>query len=278
MSERFELYRLSLLPNINGDLFEAGEDKVTREQWLRRVFNQEQPFINRNSKFHYVPAAQDSPANPVIGRIGRKILREENRPPSEGLEDVTHEAWIAAVLVLDPTHHDDGQKLALQTIDDVGRPLTLITKLVSTINERYPYGPYAIQVAQITEEQSFWDFIKKNEGRVTSVTLDFIAPNMFGSDDEFSNEMRGFRDNEAARKVNLTLQNENGLQPDTVRMRRAVRYASRGGGKIRARAKSGKRFNSTDSVKRSYLKDVKETGAELIRVALQLANKILGRE
>ena len=278
MSERFELYRLSLLPNINGDLFEAGEDKVTREQWLRRVFGQEQPFVNRNSIFHYVPAAQDSAADPIIGRIGRKIIREENKPPSEGLVDVTHEGWIAAVLVLDPTHHGDAQKLAFQVDDAVGRPLTLVRKLVLAINERYPYGPYEIQVAQITEEQSFWHFIKENEGSVTSVTFDFIAPNMFGSDDEFSNEMRDFRYNEAARKVNLTLQNESGLKPDTPRMRRAVHYASRGGGKIRARAKGGKHFNSRASVKRSYLEDVRETGTELIRVARRFVNKILGRE
>jgi len=263
---------------MNGDLFEDGGDKVSREQWLRRVFDEEQLFINRGSEFHYVPAMPNSKTGPLIGRIGRKILREENRPPSEGLDDMTHEAWMAAVLVLDPNHHDDGQKLALQITRDVGSSLTLTTKLVSAINERYPYGPYSIQVAQITEERSFWTFIEENKGKVTSITLDFIAPNMFGSDDEFSNEMREFRDNEEARKVTLSLQNESGLEPDTPRIRRAVRYASQGGGKIRARAKSDKRYNSADSVKRSYLKDVKEAGTELIRVAGQFANKILGRE
>jgi hypothetical protein len=225
-----------------------------------------------------VSAPQNPDVGPLIGRIGRKILREENRPPSEGLEDVTHETWMAAVLVLDPSHHDDGQKLALQKINDIGQPLPLITKLVLAINERYPYGPYSIQVAQIIEEQSFWDFIEENEGTVTSITLDFIAPNMFGSDDEFSDEMREFRDNEEARKVRLTLQNESGLTPNTLRMKRAVRYASRGGGKISARAKSGKRYNSSDSVKRTYLENVIETGAELIRVARRFASKILGRE
>jgi len=278
MADRFELYRLSLLPRAHDDFFEPGPDKISREQWLRRVFNEEQPFVHHGSQFHYVPAQQDSDAGPVIGRVGRKVFREENRPPSEGLEDFTHEAWLAAVLVLDPTHHDDGQKLAIQNVTDVGKPIMLVKRLISAINERYPNGPYAIEVGQIIDEQSFWDFVERNKGKVTSMTLEFIAPNMFGGDDEITNDLREFRDSEKASKVRLTLANENGITPDTKKMRSAVTYATKSGGRIRARARPEKTYRSEDSVKRTYLEDVKETGAELIEVARKLANRILGRE
>jgi hypothetical protein len=277
MADSFELYRLSLLPRTHGDLFADGPDKINREQWLREVFGKEQPFSHRGSDFHYVPTHQDSNTGDIIGKVGRKVLRDENKPPSEGLEDITHEAWMAAMLVLDPTHHDDGQKLAIQSVNAVGKPIMLVKSLVSTINERSPHGPYLIQAAQIIEEQSFWDFVKENEGKVTSLTLDFIVPNMFGSSDEFSNEIKEFRDNEEANNVKLTIKNEGGIKPDTKRMKLGVQYATRGGGKIRAKA--GKKFyNSANSVKRSYLDDVKETGTELVSVARKFANRILGRE
>jgi hypothetical protein len=106
MADRFELYRLSLLPRAQGILFEDAESRFTREQWLRKVFSEEQPFIHHGSDFHYVPSPSNSGDEPVIGRVGRKVFREENKPPSEGLEDVTHEAWLASVLVSLPVNFE----------------------------------------------------------------------------------------------------------------------------------------------------------------------------
>lgn len=180
--------------------------------------------------------------------------------------------------------------MAIQFVGAVGTPRILLKNLLSEINDRYPGSPYVIEAAQIVEEQSFWQWAKQHEGRITSITLDFIAPNMFGSDDEFSKEMEAFRDSERAEKVRLTVANQDGVQPDTPRMHRAVSYASKGGGRVRARAmrpgkakngskvSKGDTYNSDDSVKRSFLDDVKETGAELIEVARKLSKRILGRE
>ncbi len=278
MADQFELFHLSLLPRTQSDWIEYDPNKITREEWLRKVFCEEQPFNNYGSEFHYVYAQLNADDGSIIGKVGRQVVREENKPPSEGLEDFTHETWLAALLVLDPTHHEDGQKLAIQNVINVGTPKMLVKNLVAAINARYPRGPYAIEVSQIIEEQSFWQFVDENKGNVTSMTLDFIAPNMFGSDDEFSSEMTAFKVSEKARKVKLMVANEDGIEPDTPRMRRAVQYATKGGGRIRARAKGKKSYNSDDSVKRSFLDDVKETGTELAEVARKLAKRILGRE
>jgi len=207
------------------------------------------------------------------------VLREENKSPDEGLEDYMHETWLAALVVIDPTHHEDGQKLAFESIANVGKPLMLIGSLLNSINERYIYGPYAIEAGQIIETQEFWDYVKENKGKITSVSFDLIAPNMFGNSDDWDEDMRDFREQEQARKIRITINNSDGtIDPETKRMRQAVSYAERNSGSIKARAKGRKNYNSRDAAKRSYIDDVSETGVELVKVASKLVKRILGRE
>jgi len=274
--DRFELFHLSLMPRDQRDMFSRDSSQVSREQWLREVFGTEQPFSHHGSDYHYVPI--DSSNGPVLGRVGRKVLRAENAPPSEGLEEITHEAWLAALVVIDPTHHDDVQKLAFQAVNDVGNPALLAKRLVTAINKLYPHGPYTIDVGQIIEERSFWEFVEENKGQVVSVVLDIPAPNMFGSVDELTEELKELRDSEKAKNIRIGLHNSDGVQADTSRMKRVVNYTSKSGGRIRARARKNKKFNSKDAVKRTAIDDIKASGAELIKLAKSLANRILGRE
>lgn len=279
MADRFELFRFSLLKRKQLDL--EGEEfrEYSREEWLRKVFSEEQPFIHHGSEFHYVPKEDKGIEKVVIGKVGRHILREENRPPEEGLDEFMHETWLAALVVIDPVHHDDGQKLAFQIMTEVGNPLHLVRSMLGSINKRYIYGPYAIEAGAIIETQSFWNFVKENEGNITSVSFDLIAPNMFGNSDDWDEDMREFRDQEHARKIRLTMNNADGkINPDTPRIREAVSYAERTSGAVRARTRGKKNYNSKDTGKRSYIDDVAETGIEIIKVASKLANRILGRE
>ncbi len=276
MADRFELFRLSLLKREQIDMFQFQD--MSREEWLKKVFLTEIPFSHHGTEYHYSPAIDDSDENIIIGRVGRHVLREENLPPDEGLEDFTRETWIASVLVLDPTEHDDGQKLAIQNIGDVGKPTSLINQLTQAINQTYS-GPFKIEPSQIVEAQSFWNYVEENRGSVTSISFDFIAPNMLGADDEFHDEMREFRDSEKASKVKLILQNEDGVNPETERVKRAVNYAlSESRGKVKAKAKGKPSYSSDNEIKISYIEDVKEKGAELVKVAKELSNRILGRE
>ncbi len=276
MADRFELFRLSLLKRDQRDLFENGE--ITRADWLRKVFSNATPFSHHGTEFHYAPSLDDSDEDILVGRVGRHVLREENLPPDEGLEDVTRDTWLAAVLVLDPTEHEDGQKLAIQHIQNVGNPSSLLKQLTQAINESNQ-GPYQIEPSQIVEAQSFWDYVEKYRGLITSISFDFISPNMIGADDEFHAEMREFRDNEKARKVKLILQNEDGINAETDRVKRAVNYSlSESRGKVTAKAKGKPSYSSNNEVKLSYVDDVKEKGVELIKVARELSNRILGRE
>jgi hypothetical protein len=214
----------------------------------------------------------------IMARIGRQVTVDENRPPDEGFTETVHDGWKAAAVVIDPRHHDDGQKVAIAVDKRVGNPSGLIRELTEAINAANTNARWDIEVEPIVNAQSFWDFAAKNRGSITSLTFEFVAPNMFGGTNDLSEELREFRKNENAEKVTIVLNSKEGLDTSTPRTKEAVDYAVQGCGKIRAKAKGGKRFNSTNRVATAILDDDSlPEEPSLMRLA-RLAGRILGRE
>lgn len=189
---RFDHFRLSLRQREQPDLFE--EREITREEWLRDLFSRSVEFRHRGSDFAYVPAPDQSDEKTIVGRVGRNVLRSENMPPDRNLEEFMRESWQAAVIVVDPTHHEDGQKVAAESRVEVGKPSALLQRLITALEEASDTSPYFIEVHPIFPMESFWEFVEKNRGKIKSVGFEFAVPNMFGGADEFLDEMRRFRD------------------------------------------------------------------------------------
>lgn len=277
MDYHFELFHLSVLQN-QPTLFPEKFDG-SKEDWLIKVFSEEHPFKNKIlTEFYYLPTSEAQQNKILFGKIGKHLIGEENLPPQEKLEEYTRDSWIASVVVIDPSPQEDGQKLALQTNSNMGTASDLLKNLVKAINTKYSAWPYHVEVSEIVEPKSFWDFVKENEGKITSVTFDFIAPNMLGADDEFESEMREYRDKENARKVKLSIENPNGINPETEKIKRAVKYSLSGKGKAKARAKGNKRYNSEKKGKKTTISYSGRGGLNLLNAAKKFASKILGRE
>lgn len=277
MSERFDLFRLSLLLRQQRDAFEGPDP--TREEYLRRVFGEKRTFSFYGTELHYVPEDPQIRSDVVMGRIGRALNTEENTSPEEGFKETIHAGWRAVTVVVDPRHHDDGQKVAVEVNSKVGKARGLISGLVDAINEAYPRTAFAVEVAPIINAESFWQFAAKNKGAITRLTFEFVAPNMFGGTDDLSEELRAFRQKENAEKVTIGLQSNEGLETDTDRTHEAVDYAVQGCGTIKARTKSGRRFDSSRTNASSKLEEAAEedTRPKATRLSA-LVNRILGRE
>ena len=159
--------------------------------------------------------------------------------------------------------HDDGQKVAFEEDSRVGRPTAIMDSLAAYLNRND--GPYFFEPNPISDAETFWDFIRKNEGEVTSVTFEFIAPNMFGQADDYDKEMAAMRDEERVRRAKLQLENPDGLALETPRVKHAVNYAARGTGSIKAKTKRHKKFNSKNRVKKSTIPQNKN-GTPLVEV------------
>jgi len=245
---QFQLLRLVLLRRTQPDMFEErGPDgtEITREKWLRRIFTGNIEYQHRGSECHFVPAEDFDEAPFIVGRMGRKRKIDENEPPSSGLKETSRDTWKAAIVLIDPRHHDDGQKIAMEIDAQIGDPFALFSSLAEHINSRSTSEPYYLEVNPITDPNDFWSFELENRGEITSISFGLLAPNMFGIRDDFDKEMRALRDNERAQKAKLDLYNKDGLQLNTERVRQTVGYTLEGGGTVKAKSKKGRRFDST---------------------------------
>jgi hypothetical protein len=249
---RYDLIRLILLVK-DRELF-SPPNIPSRETWLRKMFSVEIVFDHYGNEFHYVPEPEASDARLIVGRIGRARPVTENDPPEAGLREVERESWIAAGIIIDPSTHTDGQKAAIEDNARVGNPASIFKSLVRRINDR-GNEPYIIEANPIVDPDTFWEFERQNRGEITSVSFDLYAPNMFGLRNELDKELRELRDNEKVREAKLTLENKDGLDLQTERVRQTVDYTLEGGGNIRTRTKRKKRYNSKQRTKMVVVED-----------------------
>lgn len=275
MVERFEQFRLSLLARPQRDLLEGTDP--SREDYLRKVFAERYSFMHYANEFHYVPHQASTP-EVVVGRVGRAVVTSENLPPERELEEVQHPHWRASVVLIDPIDHEDGQKVAFQINADVGKPQALITALVTKINETHPNTAYHIECQPLFDESDFWEFVKNNDELIVQITFDLVAPNgLFSVNSSLKDELRQLNQTTKSQEVTTTLKNEDGLAIRSKPIEDAVTYAHGAGGKIRAKAKNKKKFNSTTKPKTSELPKAVESDEELVVRAARLVHEIFGR-
>lgn len=249
----FEYIRLSLFEREGFDFDwrkKANGAPFMREEWLRDVFSREVPFIHRKNSYVFVPDGEVEQSTYIVGRIGRPTISVENEPPEGDLHETTREIWRAAITIIDPADHSDGQKAAVQVEANVGKPIGVFASLASALNQRLPPEPFLMEVHGITDSQTFWQYVSENAGSITNITFEVAAPNMFRSVDDFSQEMRELRDTEKVKSARIELNNPDGLNPNTQRVRDAVNYTVKGGGAIKARARGKKPYNSRNKTRR----------------------------
>ncbi len=255
----------------------SGPD-ITREDYIRQVFSEEVIYRYNDELYHYVPIADSSGQEVVVGRLGKKIVIEGNNPPSEGLTETTLETWKASLIVIDPSEHIDGQKVAVEVDRSVASPSRILLGLLRQININHPSAMYTIEAAPITAVESFWVFAEQNKGSITNIRFDFVVPNMFGGSDSIVEELRDFREKEKARRVSITLQSRDGLDVETEKTKEAVEYVSRSGGRIRARAKRGAKYSSTDTVRFGSIPEEDGGAGSVFGRISRFAKQIFGRE
>jgi hypothetical protein len=252
---QFELMRLSMVERPQLDAFvRVSEDgsSFTRERWLRDVFSRPIQFEHRKDIFHYVPE-EDNPSGEgaIFGRIGRKIKISENEPPEKKFVETERDAWRAALIIIDPSHHKDGQKVAVERAVNIGHPIPIFESLAVKISTQDE--PFVLEVNAIVPQERFWEFVASNKGQITSVQFEFIVPNMFGEADDYDREMREMREQEKAQKAKLSIESKDGLDLNTDKVKRAADYTTKGAGSIKARTKTGKTYSSKDKAQRESI-------------------------
>lgn len=258
------MFHLSLLRRP-ADLLTATGPAPSREAWLRDLFTSAIEFDHRTETFHFVPeeGAEKNSGGMVIGRIGRQIVREENEPPTRGLQETTRDTWIAALVVIDPRDLVDvGQTLAFEVLGPIGQPQSVINSFLYAVNSRRLREHYILEAAPVSNSESFWTFARENAKDITFLRFELIPPNMFGIDGDIDADMRSAHKEENARKVTLAFESDDYLNTDTPMTKALVGYVAKGGGNILAKTKKKKTYNSKRKTKRVHIPKLEAKGAE----------------
>lgn len=239
---KLKLYRLSLKIGDNRDLFTTKD--ITREEWLRRFFKEEHTFQHRGTEFVYRPErSMAPPPGYIFGWLARERTLVERTPPSEGLELTEHAHWQASFVALDPSDHEDGQKVAAEENALVGNPLAILQTLTKQMNS-IPSAAYSAQIFPIVEEASFWRFASEHHNEIRSITFDVAAPNMFKSASDFQDELRTLRDTANVSNVKATLESDSVLDHTAQPIQEIVDYTEKGAGSLSATAVDGEVYHS----------------------------------
>jgi hypothetical protein len=255
------------------DLFSPGAP--SRESWLRDVLSKSITFRHRGVEYHFVPSQQSDRPELIVGNIGRQRLSTENDPPEQGLGRIRREIWKGAAIVIDPRHHPEGQKAAVEADLQVGKPVPLMESLCEAINLRTPPEPYLIESSPISDPNNFWEFVDSHPGEVVSVTFEFIAPNMFGIRDSLDEGIKDMAEHEKIERLKLQLKSRDGLVLSKDRIDPAVRNATEGGGSISARDKKGGKYNSRKRVRFVNVGDAINPGQAPLRERIGRAIKVV---
>jgi hypothetical protein len=260
------LFRLSLKAKAQSDAFERKNTDgkgYSREEWLKDIFSKQFAFTHRSKEFFFVPEKPEKTgirAGLIVGWVARQKEVNERTAPSDGLSPTTHDSWQASLLLIDPTDHQDGQKVAFESRPtDVGQSEPVIASLIGSLNQNSAQEPFSISIFSIIQERSFINFALLHPGKIKSITYDVAVPNMFNGTDDFSNEIRSLRDSANVARIKTRLESDGAINTQGSQLDEIANHVESGGGTISAQTTDGFKYNSNDY---AVSEEVETDGAE----------------
>jgi len=148
------------------------------------------------------------------------------------------------MIIIDPTHHDDGQKIAFEYRNDVGGTLPILKSLAKQMQIGSDPPPFDVQIDPIVQPASFWRFAEQNNYEIKILSFEVSPPNMLGGAEDFKNEIRALRDTVRVNRLKTTLTSDTTLDVTQENIREVIDYTERGAGRVKARSVSGQSYNS----------------------------------
>lgn len=106
---------------------------------------------------------------------------------------------------------------------------------------------YFTKINPIVEKSTFWSVYEKNIGNITSAKFLFVAPNIWGSRDRLSEEMKRLAKQNKVQTLEVDYNNSSGkLDLSGNDIVEAVNYAVDGGGGVSLHTKEGKVFDTRE--------------------------------
>ena len=269
MARTFHLFHLSLIENLFSN-------EVDREEVIRDSLSHPFTFTHRKREFYWVPKTSEKD---IIGYVQKETKHSHHYPPQEGGAEITENDWQGAIVVVDPTTHELGQRVAFERDNSIGDPNAILKSLLSYINQLDQH-PFVIVSHPILSDSSFWEFAKNHDYSMKKLTFDFAVPNMWSAASNLEKELKYTHDDTGAEKVKMALIAESGINiKNSVIAHTGVEYATKGSASITAQSMNGEVYSSSKKVKRVRIDEKDRSSDENPLSFLQrIAKKLLGHE
>lgn len=246
---------------------------MNREQWLRTSLRKQFEFIGWGGR-EYVWLPKSTEFALIFGLIQTRKPHTYHTSPSLGGEEVNEDFWQGAYLFLDPSHHEDGQKLAIEN-DVVGAPNSLAKALFGHINA-LEIAPYVIKPSLMFDKNDFWSFSEESGDRLKYVRFSFVVPNMWDPQSDLERDLRDTGKDTDSDEVEVAFKGSRGVKTRNQRIEKAVDYVSRGAGQIRAKNMENESFSSKARATKTSVPREELEVSDLDSVA-RVARTVLGR-
>jgi hypothetical protein len=244
---RFHMLRIFALPASSPEFWTEKQDRAS---YLRAAFSSTRTFLHRGDRFVYV-FSETVNDRIITGRIGRETEHPSHTPPEEGLVPMMISEWSASTVLIDTEGGPDGQLVYVEHNVRVGLPIAMMRSLCDAINDAKPIPPWTLSINPISDESDFWHVAEHYRGAITEISFVFVPPNMFGTSDNFDEEMRRLRDEEHIDQLETSLRSKTGhLNPNTKRIKRAMEEVARGSARATIRSKRRKVYDSDSKVRK----------------------------
>lgn len=181
----------------------------------------------------------------IFGEIAIEKTQTERTTPYEGLKVIEHNYWDAALILVDPSEHDDGQKIAFNS-NVLGDGNLIIPSL---LEHAYSLNDAFIPVLNcIKEKGSFVDFIAKYPQSITNISFDMAMPNMFKDKGVFMDETRRLRGAGITNMKNEFKSDGGGIDIKKAGFDEIVPIVEKGGGEAKAVSSNGEIYQSEEHI------------------------------
>lgn len=273
MSKVFEQFHFSLIERDEPDMFEP---PLSREGWLRGKLGDSFEFRHMGKYFYWVP--QSLSEQFIVGVVSRKKIQAQRTPPDEGAVEFEGSFWTGALVIVDPAHRPDGQKVAFESDDDVGQPRAILSSMVAHLNS-FKDHQYTLLFKPLFHGDTFYRFASKFGMQLEYVAFKFSVPNMiFGLDTKVTDGLKRIGKDTSAEEVDVRLESKSGVDANSETVRDAVDYAEDGNARVTAKSLTGEYWSSTSrrlTVKMHRILNFTDAKREEVQTWL---SKALGRD
>ena len=250
----FQLYRYQLSvianrpPNLIGDNPSDEELKEQRNAFMREMLHKLPETEYNKWKVRFTPWHSQKDDNQFL------FLMEASRPKSvvqdfqKKMVANTPYVWLAI------DTHDQYQTIAIEQGKEIS-PERVVCKLTMLLQDQAKQRGYTLIINSIKNSQSFWDYVKANNGELSAVRFTISPPNLPDLSKCIGEDMRDFigsigggegRFETVARKgevLNLSESNQ--------KLSKLVKFADMGGGAYYFRRKNSQRIDTPKHIVRT---------------------------